>query len=46
MCDSGRNDRHSSSCAEAEQVQQVVTLEVMLPWVSITPFMSPVVPEV
>jgi hypothetical protein len=38
MWESGRNERHSSSSRKLNSLHDVVTLEVMLPWVSITPF--------
>ena len=46
MWESGRKERHSSSSVKLKRATQVVTFEAMLPWVSITPFGSPVVPEV
>ena len=46
MWDSGRNERHSSPSMNRNSDTQVVTLDAMLPCVSMTPFGSPVVPEV
>jgi hypothetical protein len=46
MCESGRKERHSSSGRSGRMVRPPTTFDVMLPWVSMTPFGSPVVPEV
>jgi hypothetical protein len=46
MCDKGRKDRHSSVSRKVNSRQEVVTFDVMLPCVSMTPLASPVVPEV
>jgi hypothetical protein len=46
MCDSGRNERHSSAGEMCRTDRLATTFDVMLPCVSITPLGSPVVPEV
>jgi hypothetical protein len=46
MWDSGRNESVSSSPSKAKARAEATTFEVMFPWVSITPFGSPVVPDV
>ncbi len=46
MWESGRKERHSSSSVKLKRATLVVTLEAMFPWLSMTPFGSPVVPEV
>ena len=46
MWHSGRNDRHRSVGPIPTTLRQADTLEAMLPWVSIAPLGSPVVPEV
>ena len=46
MWDSGRKERHSSSVVKLKSATQLVTFEAMFPCDSITPFGSPVVPEV
>ena len=47
MWQSGRNERATSSGPKTgKTAAAAATLETMLPWVSITPLGSPVVPEV
>ena len=49
MCESGRKERHScwpGSSWIGMRRSPEITFDVMLPWVSITPFGFPVVPDV
>src|SRR5262249_17064083 len=45
-CDSGSHDRRMSSTVVSKASQQAAALLVRLPWLSMTPLASPVVPEV
>ncbi len=46
MCDSGSTERKVSSGRAMPVPWQAMTSAMMLPWVSITPFGRPEVPEV
>ena len=46
MCESGRTERRRSFAPKGKTSTRARALDATLPWVSITPFGSPVVPEV
>jgi hypothetical protein len=46
MCESGKNEMQASEELKENSVAARFWLAAMLPWVSITPLGSPVVPEV